>query len=293
MQVGVAQLDIQSAGLNAISIGQVAIGPITVGELVVNNADFSMSAAQGVLQNVSVTVTLHISFTWHVHVGLFWPFDDIDIGDTYDVGTTSFGPVTIGTITIPGLNNVHINIPSLTAQNMSVSASPLSLQLRNAAAEQIHAHNVALPSAGFTIAGLTVSSVQGNTVSVPAAKLDQATVGHLHGDPVSIPSFTLGSLNLPAAHIPTVSSSAPLDIPANLPAQTLGPFPPGTLLQISLTITPSALSHVDHLEITGADASATVGQVVLHNVTLPYDVLNLTLSQVGINTIGIPAFTVS
>ena len=35
------------------------------------------------------------------------------------------------------------------------------------------------------------------------------------------------------------------------------------------------------------------GQIVLHNVTLPYDVLNLTLSQIGINTVAIPAFNVS
>ena len=51
--------------------------------------------------------------------------------------------------------------------------------------------------------------------------------------------------------------------------------------------------NVNHIEITGANASATVGQIVLHNVTLPYDVLNLTLAQVGLNTVQIPAFNVS
>ena len=50
------------------------------------------------------------------------------------------------------------------------------------------------------------------------------------------------------------------------------------------------LSHIDHLEITNANATATVGQVVLHNVTLPYDVLNLTLSQIGKDTVSIPAY---
>jgi len=51
--------------------------------------------------------------------------------------------------------------------------------------------------------------------------------------------------------------------------------------------------QVDHLGIWDATASATVGQVVLHDVTLPYDVLNLTLSQIGINTVGIPLFNAS
>jgi len=39
--------------------------------------------------------------------------------------------------------------------------------------------------------------------------------------------------------------------------------------------------------------SATVGQMTLQNVTVPFDVLNLTLSQIGIDTIAIPTFTAS
>ena len=60
MLAKVPQLDIKQAGLQTVSLGQISIGPITVGELVLNGADFTMSAAQGVLQNVSVTVTLRI-----------------------------------------------------------------------------------------------------------------------------------------------------------------------------------------------------------------------------------------
>ena len=61
MLAKVPQLDIKQAGLQTVALGQVSIGPITVGELVLNGADFAMSAAKGVLQNVSVTVTLRIS----------------------------------------------------------------------------------------------------------------------------------------------------------------------------------------------------------------------------------------
>jgi len=68
--VKVPQVNVQSAGLQGIDIGQVKIGPITVGDLVLNNADFSMSAALGVLQNVSVQMSIHVSVTWAVHVGM-------------------------------------------------------------------------------------------------------------------------------------------------------------------------------------------------------------------------------
>jgi hypothetical protein len=291
----VPKLDAQQAGLQTVSVGQVAIGPIAIGQLVVNGVDFSMSGAQGVLRNVSVTVTLDISVEWHVHVGLPDKIPDINEGGTIPLGSFSFTAPTIPQINIL-LNNVHLNIPSLTAQTISASASPLGLQLSNVAADQIEALNVDLPTAGFTITGLTLSSVAVNGIDVPAANVGQATIGHLHGDPLTIPSFTLGALNLPTVTIPAIHSSAPLDIPS--PTLILpGGNRPGfgdnnSLLSVHLDIQPSALTHIDQLDITGANANATVGQAVLNNVTLPYDVLNLTLSQIGINTIEIPTFTV-
>jgi hypothetical protein len=291
LQVNVPALDVQQANLQGIDIGHVAIGPITVGDLVLNNMDFSMSAAQAVLQSVGVTIRIHVTVDWHVHVGMPDWIPDINIGDTYDLGTLSFGPINIGDVVIPGLNNVHLHIPTFTAQNMSLTANPIGLKATNARAETIHAANVALPSAGFSIAGLALTSIQGNAVSVPAAKLDSASIGHLTGDPINVPAFTGGNLNLPAAQIPQLSSSTPLDVPADLETLSVG-FDAG-IVAVHIHLTPSALMHVDHLEITNASANATVGQIVLHNITLPYDVLNLTLSQIGINTVAIPAFNVS
>jgi hypothetical protein len=291
LQVTVPALDVQQANLQGIDIGQVAIGPITVGDLVLNNMDFSMSAAQAVLQSVGVTIRIHITVDWHVHVGLPDGIPDIDFGDTVDLGTLTFGPINIGDVVIPGLNNVHLHIPTFTAQNMALTANPVGLKATNTTAEHIHAANLALPSAGFTIAGLALSSIQGNTISVPAARLGSATIGHLSGDPIQVPAFTGNNLSLPAAQIPQVSSSAPLDVPANLSTMSVG-FDAG-IVSVHINLTPSAVMSVNHLEITNASASATVGQVVLHNITLPYDVLNLTLSQIGINTVAVPAFNVS
>ena len=61
MFVKVPQLSADKAALQSVAIGQLGIGPISVGNLVLNNVDFAMSAAQGVLQNMTVTVTLHIT----------------------------------------------------------------------------------------------------------------------------------------------------------------------------------------------------------------------------------------
>jgi hypothetical protein len=291
LQVTVPALDVQQANLNAIDIGQVAIGPITVGDLVLSNTDFSMAAAKVVLQSVSVSMSIHFLLEWDIHIGMPDWIPDINIGDTFDLGFLNIPPINIGDVLIPGVTNIQLHIPTLVAQNMSVAAQPMSLHLNNATADTIHAANVALPTAGFTIAGLSLNSIQGNTISVPAAKLDSAQIAHLHGTPISVPTFALNSLNLPSAQIPQVTSTAPLDVPANLSDFPIG-FD-GGLLKIVLHVIPSVRMHVDHLDITDATASATVGQVVLHNVTLPYDVLNLTLSQIGITGVGIPLFNAS
>jgi hypothetical protein len=91
--VNVPELDVNQAKLQTIDIGQVAIGPITVGDLVLNNADFSMSAAQGALTNVSVTIKVHISVEWHVHVGMPDGIPNIDLGDNYDLARSASVPL--------------------------------------------------------------------------------------------------------------------------------------------------------------------------------------------------------
>lgn len=291
MKVNVPEVDIQRAGLATISVGQVGIGPLHIGQLVLENTDVTMSAGPAVLSNVRVTVTLRITLGWHIHIPL--PIvDDIDVGDTIDVGSPSFS-MNVGDVTIPSLNDVRIRIPSLTAANAAVATvNPLTnLNLGAATAEGIRVRDVTLPSQGFTLAGLTVDSVEGSAIGVPAASVGSATIDRVHGNPVTIPTVSLGGLTLPAASIPDITSRAPLDVPANLQSRVF--TMDAGILQLSLTIRPSALSHIDQLRIRNATANASVGHVVLHNVVLPYEVLNLTLSQIGITTIGIPAFTVS
>jgi hypothetical protein len=292
MKIKVPTLNAQQANIQTIDIGQVVIGPISVDTLTLSNADFTMSAAQGVLSQVKVSISIHISVEWHVHVGLPDGIPDIDIGDTYDLGSIGFGPINIGNVVIPGLNNIKLHIPSLTAQNITAApSSPVTIQLKNVTADNINAANFTLPSAGFSIAGMSLTSAQGSGLGVPATNMDQATIGHLHGNPVKIPAFALGNINMAAAQIPDISSSAPLDIPAILPTQSPG-FDAG-ILRLFLHLTPSALMHIDHLDITNAKASATVNDVVLNNVTIPYDVMNLKLSDIGINTLTIPSINIA
>ena len=86
MKVKVPRLDVQSASPTSVAVGQIGIGPITVGELVVQDVDFRMSAGVGFIRDMTVKLRIHIEFEWAVHVPLPWPFDDINIGGTENLG---------------------------------------------------------------------------------------------------------------------------------------------------------------------------------------------------------------
>ncbi len=291
MLVNVPDLDAQQAGLQTISIGQVSLGPIGVGTLVVDNVDVNFNSGPVVLYNVVVSLTLDVKLTWHIHISMPWPLPDINIGGSADLGSPSFGPFAIGDVTIPTLSNVNLNIPSLTASNTSVTATPLyNLQVSNAAADTIKAQNVKLPSAGFTLAGLLLGSINGSTITVPAASIDSASVDHLSGPPIDVAQLTLGPVTVPTLNIPSAHSTAALNVPVQLSTIYIGTTGD---IQLGFDITPSAQTSVAALSIANASANATVSQILAQNLTIPYDAHNLTLSTLGINNIAIPSFAVA
>ncbi|HEY1298464.1 MAG TPA: hypothetical protein VGJ60_35725 [Chloroflexota bacterium] len=288
--VNVPQLGVQQAGLSSIDLGQVAIGPITVGDLVLTNTSVALNAGRAVARNVNVHVTLSLSLEWEIGISVN------DILDIHEHHTTSLGSVGLDMpqtdITLPALSNISVAIPSLTAQSVSVQADPLALSLHNATADNLNATNVVLPSAGFSIAGLSLNSIDGTNVTVPAAKLERATVDHLHGDAVAVPALGLSNLSLGSAHADSIVNTAPLDLPVTLRPSHEPGFDAG-ILKVILHITANATAHIPFLEINDVSASASVGRIAVHNVSIPYDVHNLTLSQVGITAVSVPAFNVS
>src|SRR6266516_138476 len=170
VQVNVPGLDVNQASLQTIDIGTAAIGPITVGSLVVSNTDLNMAVNNLLLQDVTVTMSIHFRFMWNIHIGM--------PDGSPDFPPFGLPPLAIGDVTIPGITNIHLSIPTITASTVSVNASPLPLHLDNAIANQIHATNATLPVGGFSIAGLSLNSVDGTAIAVPDAHLDSATINH-------------------------------------------------------------------------------------------------------------------
>ena len=197
----------------------------------------------------------------------------------------------VGDITIPGLHDLEFDIPSLSAQNATAAPAPLTVQVSSVAAEGIAIQQATAPAAGFTLTGLSLASASAADVSVPAVSAEKATVQRVHAAPALVPEVALNQLTLPAIQIPSLISTTPFDIPASLQQRSVG-FDAG-ILSVALRVKPSTTSHVHRMNVTAATATGTVASVVARNVTLPFELTDLTLSQVGINSIAIPGLRLS
>jgi len=116
LQVRIPTLTASQANLQHIDVGSLNVGPLAVGSLTIVNTDFAMDAAQAILRNLSVTIGLDIQAKWSIDLEVF-----SDSG-TEDVANPEV-TIPLPDLTLAPLNNIKINIPSLTAQNVTVKAN--------------------------------------------------------------------------------------------------------------------------------------------------------------------------
>lgn len=64
------------------------------------------------------------------------------------------------------------------------------------------------------------------------------------------------------------------------------------VLDVTLRVTPGARLQADQLRLSGVRSSAAVGSIELRDVVLPYEVLDLTLSQIGLEALELPKIEV-
>jgi hypothetical protein len=288
MLTTISEADIQRSSVNTVSVGQVGIGPVTIGQLVITDFDLSTAADRAVLRNFVVTVTYTMKLDWHLHIDL--PGNVIDDSGTEDLDSPTF-IVGFGDIRIPGLENLKIDIASLAVDNPAATITPVSnIQLGAAIAEQIQAKNLKLPTAGFSLNGFGLGALNVGGFGAPAASVDSVTIARVHGDATPFGQMSLSNLAVPNLTIP--------DIVAQGVDSTATPKPKAFhldmgCLDLVLKVNPTAQAHIDQLLIQNIKASTSIGKIELHNVVAPYELLNLTLAQVGIDTLSVPSVAIA
>lgn len=294
MKVKVAQSSIGQAGAQKVQIGEIKLGPVQVGQLSLNKVQVGLSSGVAELRGVSISLGLAFSLDWTFSLKI----EGLELLPSFLVrqGSIDFGAMAVdipfGDIPLAGLELLKFDIPNLQATDLKLVIGAIkNLKLGALLAERIQAQNLAAPGTGFRLDGLGLGSVQAQGVDLPDATLARATVGRVCGGSVPLDKLSIPGLALPQAPVKQLRVTG-IQLQPKSTTEALGPAG-GGLLTTTLTVTVSAGMKIDELILDDIMATATVGDITLKNLSLPCEVLDLSLSQIGIADLQIPRFEVS
>jgi hypothetical protein len=281
-----AQIDRLTIG--QISIGQLNAGPVQVGRLVLNDTRASIRTGVAVFRNLRVQLQLELMLRWEVRVDLAvlqktWS-GSILIGKQTPV-------ITVGDLALPGLQRLDMSLATLSVDQLQAQIGALhDLDLGGATAEHVRIADVTAPVQDITIAGLGIGGISVEGLGLPAATAGATTVTRLRGDALPLGTVTLPAVELPAAGagrvvgagLDTTAVSNPIAFTADT-----------GLLDVTLEVVPGSRLLADELVLDGIDVGLAVGAIELHDVVLPYEVLDLTLSQIGVENVDVPKIQVA
>jgi hypothetical protein len=295
MKIKIPETHIGKARVQQVGVGEVKCGPVHVGRLTLNNVQVRTSTGVAELRNVRVQLTLSFALEWKVGLTISMPdwIPDIDISEsgTMDLGKLGLG-IGFGNLSLPGLANLALDITKLPVDDLSaVIGSLRNIDLGPAVAESIHAQGLVAPSAGFQVDGIGLTGFSAQGVGLGDAVLTGATVGRISGGTLPLPGLSIPSLSLPEVTVPRMSGQN-IDA-ASRPEVTKMPTVDVGLLSATLKVTTTAAFHIDELRLDNITAAASIGEIALKDVELPYEILDLSLSQIGIERIEVPAVEVN
>lgn len=288
MKTSVAQARIARVDVGEVDVGQVVAGPLTVGRLVLQAAHLDLSSGAVGLRGVQVTVGLRMLLEWEVNVTI------LGLPKTWD-GTIDLKDeqitIDLGDVGLPGLETFALDLPEVAVEDVSAVVGPLAgLRLGPLTLEQVMATALVAPVPDGALSGLEVGAARVTGLGVPGATTDSVRVARVHGQAFPLGTVTLPALALPQADVAEVraagadaeGTSRPFDFVAD-----------AGVLRTTLRVVPRARLHADEVTISGLTSSGSVGAVELTDVVLPYELLDLTLSQLGISSVEIPTIEVS
>lgn len=289
MRATIPETRVAKVSIQRAEIGQLSAGPLSVRKLVIDTVHVGVSTGAAQLRNLRVSVSLRMTLDWKVGVDIPW-VGSYGWSGTIDFGTQS-ATVPLGNVSVPGLQSLSLDLGTVSVNNVdAVIRTIQDLQLGGLVVEQVRANNLDVPTPEFQLTGLGLAKAVLDGVSVPAGSATDATVKHIHGQALPLGTVTIPGVSLPQTNVGDLSSQA-VDVNA-----TSNPFlfvADAGVLKVTLNLTPGARMQTDELRLTGVRAGTSVGSLELQDVVLPYDVLDVTLSQLGIETIDIPSIEVS
>ena len=118
-KIAIDQVSVQDGTLNNLRVDKVTLGSASIGNLHVENTQASVDSARAVLNQVRTLVELGFRLDWKIDLGWLGSWDGSE-----DMGSLDI-PVDLGTITVPDLGNIDLQIPAIDIPGLVAQMKPI------------------------------------------------------------------------------------------------------------------------------------------------------------------------
>jgi len=283
-KIAIDQVSVDSGTLNNLKVEKVSLGSASIGSLKVENGSASVNNANAVLNQVRSIVELGFHLDWEIDLGWIGSWDGSE-----DMGSLDI-PVDLGTITVPDLGDIDLQIPAIDIPGLVAEMKPIDqLDLGNLDIGGVRLDKLALPSAGLSITGMGVGDLTLSSVTVPAADGEALRVNRAAPTrQLTMPGASLENVTIPAVNMPSATSGA-FNADATASDKSLG-IDIG-ILKVSIRVTPTVHLNVGSMTLSDAQLAADLGKVSLNDISLPVSLEGITGGELGLNSISVNKLT--
>ena len=275
-----------SATANSIKIDAIKLGDTTVDRIDVVDAKTEVDTGTVTMENARAIVSLRLTFNFGLHIRMPWGIPDIDIDRSIPIGTIPSFNFDIGDISIPALNNIELDIPSATLDDIQASLEPVNnLDLGGASFNGLKLDNTVLPTAGFGLGGMSLGVLNLSEVSIPAISSARLSVDEFSPDnPLLLPSICINNIELPSTSAPRVTSDGPVVVPGvTSGSQRIGLT--GGFLEANIDIAPTLNIAISSMAINNISAISTISKIDLRDLQSTVQVTGITVDGLQLNNV--------
>lgn len=283
-KIAIDQVSVDNGTLNNLKVEKVNLGSASIGSLKVQNGSASVNNANAVLNQVRSIVELGFHLDWEIDLGWIGSWDGSENMGSLDI------PVDLGTITVPDLGDIDLQIPSIDIPGLVAEMKPIDqLDLGNLDISGVRLDKLSLPSAGLSITGMGVGDLTLSSLTVPSADGEAIRVNHAAPTQhLNLPGASLENVAIPAVNMPSATSGS---FTADATASDKSVGVDIGILKVSVRVTPTVHLNVGSMTLSDAQLAADLGKVSINDISLPVSLEGITGGELGLNSISVNKLT--
>ena len=280
-----------SGSTGSIKIDEIRLDDATVDQVDAENVKIELDTGNVTLRDVRTVVRLRITFNWGVHINLPWPIPDFDEGGHVTIESWPI-PFNVGNVDIPALNNVDLDIPSATLEDIEASLEPIKdLNLGSGTFSGVALDDTVLPAAGFGLGGMSLGALNLKGVEVPSVSAARLSLNEFSPDAQLVfPSVSIKNVQLPSTSAPEVSSEGPVVVPEVTTSTQRIPLLDG-FLTASIDIEPTMDLLIGSVDIDNMSAVSSVEKIEIRDMKVNVEVSGVTLDELELNSVEVESIS--